>query len=325
VRSRGIAFAVVVVACTLLGGGWVLIASQQAGSTTSDARVRIAKVDAEGNVLVRAVDPRDPRLNGLLSEVRLDGDAAARPVGKLACQRVYASAGRGLCLAVAPSGVDYEARIFDSRYRVRHELALPGLPSRARVSPSGRWGAVTTFVSGDSYAAPGTFSTRTWLIDMRAGRQVADLEQFSLERDGETLDVPDLNYWGITFARDDDRFYATVSTGGKRYLVEGSLDDRSLRVLRENVECPSLSPDETRLAFKKRVGAPEDWRLHVLDLATMREHPLAETRSIDDQAEWLDDETVMYGDGEDVWALRADGGGRPLRLLRSADSPARMD
>ena len=37
------------------------------------------------------------------------------------------------------------------------------------------------------------------------------------------------------------------------------------------------------------------WRLSVLDLATMKGHHLAETRSVDDQVEWLNDTTVVYG------------------------------
>ncbi|GGO28545.1 TolB-like translocation protein [Microbispora bryophytorum] len=56
------------------------------------------------------------------------------------------------------------------------------------------------------------------------------------------------------------------------------------------MECPSLSPDGTRIAFKKRAaGLPEDapWRLYVLDLRTMRETPVAERRGVDDQAVWL--------------------------------------
>ena len=113
-------------------------------------------------------------------------------------------------------------------------------------------------------------------------------------------------------------------TGGKRYLVEGSIRERSVRVLRDNVECPSLSPDETRIAYKKRVGAADEWRLHVLDLDTMRETALAEKRSIDDQAEWLNDDVVVYSDGQVVWAVRADGRGAPRRLLRDAASPTSM-
>jgi len=39
-------------------------------------------------------------------------------------------------------------------------------------------------------------------------------------------------------------------------------------VIDEDVEYPSLSPDETRIAFKRRQGS--NWRLHVLDLDTKR-------------------------------------------------------
>jgi dipeptidyl aminopeptidase/acylaminoacyl peptidase len=332
--SRGLVFIAIALGCLLLGGGWVVISSKDA-STTSTARVELASdgpseaqsdpdaaVKLDGELLVRTVDPDDPRLNGRLARLAPGAGKPARDSGRLACQRVDMAAGAGLCLALAPSGVEYRALIFDRRYHVRHELALSGLPSRARVSPRGRWGAVTTFTSGDAYAAPGAFSTRTWVIDMRSGRRVADLERFTAMKDGKRLDSPDLNYWGVTFARDEDTFYATLSTGGRRYLVKGSLAERRVELLRTNVECPSLSPDGRHLAYKKRVGEVQEWRLHVLDLKTDRDVELAERRSIDDQAEWLNDETVVYGDGRSVWAVRADGGGRPQRLLARAASPA---
>jgi hypothetical protein len=326
-RSRRIAFGVLAAACVLLGGIWVLVASQNAGSTTSDARVSVAasKLKAEGRLLVRAVDPVDERLNGQVERIRLEAErGGATRLAGLECARVHMAGGRGLCLALAASGVDYRVRLFDGRHRVVEDSPLDGLPSRARVSPGGRYGAFTSFVSGHSYAADGGFSTQTLLVDMRDGRELANLEDFTATRDGRRIDAPDFNYWGVTFARDEDRFYATLATGGDRYLVEGSVSGRSVRVLRENVECPSLSPDGTRLAYKKRVGGPEDWRLHVLDLRTMRDTPLAERRSIDDQAEWLDDDVVLYGDGQDVWGVRSDGAGTPRRLLRRAASPTRL-
>ena len=60
----------------------------------------------------------------------------------------------------------------------------------------------------------------------------------------------------------------------------------------------------------------------MLDLATMRETPLAETRSVDDQAEWLDDDRVLYGIDGEVWVVSADGTGKPSRYMAEADSPA---
>ncbi len=131
-----------------------------------------------------------------------------------------------------------------------------------------------------------------------------------------------MNFWGVTFTRDSDRFYATLATGGNIYLVEGSVRERTLRTIHDDVECPSLSPDETRIAYKKRAGpGGKRWRLHVLDLTTMREAPLAETRSVDDQVEWLDDRRVLYGLEEQIWMAPADGSGSPRRFAERGDSP----
>jgi hypothetical protein len=60
----------------------------------------------------------------------------------------------------------------------------------------------------------------------------------------------------------------------------------------------------------------------MLDLATMTETPLAETRNIDDQAEWLDDHTVLYGDGENIYQVPADGSGTPSMFIADGLSPA---
>ncbi|MCZ9337488.1 TolB-like translocation protein, partial [Streptomyces sp. TRM76130] len=86
----------------------------------------------------------------------------------------------------------------------------------------------------------------------------------------------------------------------------------------------------TRVAFKKRVLSRTDlWREYVLDLRTLRETPLAERHSVDDQAAWLDDDTLAYAlpaDGEvgssDLWSVPADGSGSPRLLIRGASSPA---
>src|SRR5262249_35103742 len=157
------------------------------------------------------------------------------------------------------------------------------------------------------------------------GAVVADLESFQVEKDGRPIAASDFNFWGVTFARDGNRFYATLGTGDTRYLVEGDIAARRMRVLRDGVECPSLSPDGTRLAFKKRIGTgePAFWRLTVLDLATMQESALAETRSVDDQAEWLNDRFLLYTPSipsPGIWMVPADGGGQPQLLLANATS-----
>jgi Tol biopolymer transport system component len=149
---------------------------------------------------------------------------------------------------------------------------------------------------------------------------LANLEKFDVTRDGKPFKAIDFNFWGVTFTRDERRFYATLSTGGEFYLVEGDIASRQARVIAEGVECPSLSPDEKRIAFKRRQG--NDWRLHVLDLETKREVALAETRSVDDQVEWLDDDRILYGLIQDVWVVRADGSGVPRIYIPNALSPA---
>ena len=217
----------------------------------------------------------------------------------------------------------YVALTLNADLQPIHRIPLSGAPTRARVSPDGRYGAATVFVFGHSYA-DANFSTQTTMIDMSSGTSLGDLEEYATTRDGATWASEDFNFWGVTFAQaDSDVFYATVRSAGKTYLVEGDVEARTMRVLRENVECPSLSPDGTRIAFKKLIeGLVGQWRLHVLDLATMEETPLAETRNIDDQVEWLDDENVLYADGQDVWTVPSDGGGSPRLFIPEALSPA---
>ncbi|MFD7078779.1 hypothetical protein [Streptomyces sp. NPDC059918] len=261
---------------------------------------------------------------------RHDGAGPPPATGGPACERFYAAGERALCLRKLPGlPARTQALVLDRRLREVKRLTVPGIPNRARVSASGNVLSWTAFAVGDSYAATG-FSTRTSILDLRTGYLVKSMEEIPLTIGGTRYHAPDVNYWGVTFAADDNRFYATVSTRGRTHLVEGDLHDWSAKALRENVECPSLSPDNTRIAFKKKVSddpaAP--WRLYVLDLADLREHPLAETRGVDDQAAWLDDETVGYalpggeGRAEDIWSVPADGTGEPRLLVPGGSSPA---
>jgi hypothetical protein len=65
----------------------------------------------------------------------------------------------------------------------------------------------------------------------------------------------------------------------------------------------------------------------VLDLDTLKVVTTAETRNVDDQADWLDERTLAYGlqrsDGvNDVWTVPADGSGAPRLLVHQANSPS---
>lgn len=324
---RRLAFALVATACVLVAGSYVAYATLYgSGSDTSDgvvpeARATLERLGVDATYVVFQNARRDDDYARIaLASKNLP---RRRIIAGRACERVYFASARALCLVPVQGSVyfqfAYEAVILDGGLEQRGQVELPGIISRARISPDGRYGATTGFVTGHSYRDKG-FSTYTALIDMNTGSKITDLERFTVTRDGKTIRSPDFNFWGVTFARASDRFYATLSTRGKTYLVVGSVRGRHMRVLHENVECPSLSPDETRVAYKKREG--KGWRLSVLDLSTMRETPLAEARSVDDQAEWLDDEHVLYGLGADVWRVRADGTGRPALFLRDALSPA---
>ena len=135
----------------------------------------------------------------------------------------------------------YQALSFDEEFERLHSFNLAGTPSRTRVSPNGRFAAVTVFVTGDSYT--GGFFTRTTLIDLALEKMIGDLEEFQVTNKSQPFKKVDFNFWGITFAPDGEKFCATLASGGRLYLVEGSTSTRELRVLREGVECPSFSPD----------------------------------------------------------------------------------
>jgi hypothetical protein len=328
-RGRIIAFAVLALAC-VAGVAVAVVAgiAQSDGSPETSAAARSALREAESErrsvVVFRALKAGRPEGEGQMA-VSAANQPAARTLESMRCDRSYFAAGRGLCLARSRGFAEgYEARIFDSEFQVGASIAVDGVPSRARISSDGRYGAVTMFVSGHSYAEAGTFSTQTTLLDLRSGKAISELEQFAVMRGQRRITAVDMNFWGVTFSPgDSDRFFATLATGGKTYLIEGSVSRRTARVIHVNVECPSISPDGTRIAYKRRTESDSDpWRLTVLDLATMRETPLAETRSVDDQAEWLDDDRVLYGVDGAVWVVPADGTGEPTRFMAEADSPA---
>ncbi|MFJ3783562.1 hypothetical protein [Streptomyces sp. NPDC090093] len=311
---------IIVLALVLLGGGATAYTLRAASGRTG-----AADTADPGFVLVGGSGALYARDTASGRVARVDPSApGGRTVGGPSCDRFHAAGPTALCLQRRP-GVPARsyAIVLDRKLREIRRIALPGIPSRARVSASGNMLSWTMFATGDSYARS-SFSTRTSILDLRTGYLVKNMELIPLTLGGRRYHAPDVNYWGVSFAADDNRFYATVSTNGRTHLVEGDVEKWSARALRENVECPSLSPDGTRLAFKKRVSAgPRDpWRLYVYDLRTGREHPVAEWRGIDDQALWTDARTLAYGYGGAVWSVPADGTGTPRRLAAGASSPA---
>ncbi|MEU1420497.1 TolB-like translocation protein [Kitasatospora sp. NPDC005751] len=335
-RTRVLILLVAVVLLGAVGTGAVLHAADnstrtkqaQPGAPVVTPGPVSLRPPAGGRQLVFRNMAWGPHLDELVS-VPADQPDGPRTSSGVQCLRFYAAAGTGICLRAERGALQdtYRAVVLDDHLRELKSFPAAGIPTRSRVSPSGHLAAWTVFVSGDSYAGT-DFSTRSSIVDVRDWNLRENLETFAVIKDGKPYQASDVNVWGVTFA-DDNTFYATVATGGRTHLVRGDLAARTLTTLHENVECPSLSPDGTRIAYKKRVpGLSEDspWRLYVLDLATMTETATAEQRNVDDQAVWVDDATLLYalpGDfGADLWTVPADGDGLAERVLEAAVAPA---
>lgn len=269
---------------------------------------------------------------GMAATVALANPAGPRTIGATPCERLYWAGAGVVCLSTNRGlATTFGAAVYDADWQQQQNWSLSGIPSRTRVSPDGSLVATTVFVSGHSYAGTG-FSTDT-VIRSIGGLAIAEnLEDFTLLVNGEQVTASDRNIWGVTFVPGQpDSFYATAASSGRHWLVRGSLANRTLTAMHDGVECPSISPDGTRIAFKKSTGSglTPHWNIAVLELATGEETVLSEDRSVDDQIEWLDDNTLLYGlprTGEagdsDVWRIQAKAGGRPELYLEHAWSPS---
>jgi hypothetical protein len=267
---------------------------------------------------------------GLVASVPLDDPSAARTVTAQACDRVYATNSYEMCLHVDRGVVTtFNATLFDPSWKALKNWPLPGIPSRTRISADSKLVAQTSFITGSSYAAVG-FSTQT-TISTTSGKDYGNIEDFRFTVDGVPVTAADRNFWGVTFASDDNTFYATGASAGHTWLVRGDLAAHTLTAIHETAECPSLSPDGTKVAYKKNVstnGTPY-WTLAVLDLASGKETVLPVKDNVDDQAEWLNDSTLLYGLADpkvvgdsNVFSVAADGSSAPKLFLAHAWSPS---
>jgi hypothetical protein len=332
-RARLLVLAAVVVLAVAGTAAYVVNVRGERGrevaAAPKKAVTNMASVTSGPHVVFRSTAVGDDY--GKVATVALDDPAGPRAYAPVTCDRVYARSNESVCLYSQPGLVTtYKAEVLGPDWSVRRSLPLSGVPSRARLSPDSDYVATTTFVTGHDYNSPGTFSTETLVTNLSGGPSV-NVESFKLMVDGKQITAKNRNVWGVTFTPGDDIFYATAASGPKTWLVRGSLRNKTLTSLREDAECPSLSPDGTRVAFKTRNGEPAgQWRIAVYDLTSGKSTLLAEKHSVDDQIEWLDNQNVLYGlprtgtgaSASDVWTVAADGTGSPKIFIPDGWSPA---
>lgn len=299
--------------------GLCLVVPEAAAQTVKTVMVRHASkgVDAGRVDLLNATN------GSLLSSLPLRCDRAHVGANVLAC--LHSVAGQGLKFDLA-----------DRQGKVGFTLSFPNVlsASRVRVARDGAMAAFTGFTAGHSYVGT-DFSTRTYLVDVNKKRILADVSTFKVIETAQLkLAGKRINVWGVSFdPLRSNRFVATVGAAGQVFLAEGDIGQKTLSLLRAEMECPSISPDGKRIAFKRRNGAG-GWLPAVYEIATGRELVIKEVRSVDDQIEWLDNATLLYelehspgagsNDG-DVMKRNADGSGSSILLRRDAGSPAALD
>ena len=338
-QQRRKLFVWVVLGCIALGVGYTAWVILRAGSNAAQANPQLPMAGPEELQAVQSgphlvfLREAGPHF-GQVAVSGLDPEFSSSLQTALRCDRVHYAAGNGICLIYDTSTaaqdplapIPVQVSLFGSDFQPRHQFMAEGIPSRARISPDGKYAAYTLFVTGHSYADP-SMSTATVLLETATGASLGNLEEFETWKDGQLFRAPEFNFWGVTFAEDSNLFYATLRNGYTTYLVQGDVAARKLTILRENVECPSLSPDGTRIAFKKLID--NRWQLTVLNLATMQETPLAEPEGIDDQVEWLDNNRILYQKDAlelpkkaSMFVIPADGSGQPELFLSNSTSPA---
>ena len=264
---------------------------------------------------------------GLVGYIDPQGE---RHITELECSRLDLNDRGGICLsATAGLGGTGRGVILDASLEPSLRFGV-NEPSRAAVSPDGSVVAWTGFSLGHSYLNSGEFATTTQLISVDRSIGVNLETVFTTYRDGVEVDDFDRNYWGVTFV-DNDLFYATLGLGDGTSIVEGRVSTSRIDVAFDKATCPEVSPDGATIVAKERRG--DFFQVISIDVASGTRRDLGETRSVEDQVEWSDDDTILYAlpnldegtDAQpvfDVYALDVAPGSEPRLVVPFADSPA---
>src|SRR5436190_4906528 len=177
--SRGLLFAVLSAICLVFAVGYVAWAALRHDTTVEGAAAKeVISVPISayaGGDLTTALQ-KEPQVVFLSTSARsyvgpvaflpLGAPGGPRAMSPLVCDRVHFAAGNGLCLVSHGGDLlpTFDAYFLDPDFQTRHVVPLNGSPSRARISPDGRYASSTVFVTGHSYA-DGHFSTETILYD----------------------------------------------------------------------------------------------------------------------------------------------------------------
>ncbi|MGY1733785.1 TolB family protein [Geodermatophilus sp. SYSU D01045] len=302
-------------------------AAAAAADEAARARLAVEDVLAVPHLVVRTTEPGPSY--GQVALVPLSDPDGPRAVLDLSCERISAVERGAICLQEVPGLVTtYRAVLLDGDLTEVGTQDLGGIPSRARMSSGGSYAASTVFVTGHAYT-DAQFSTETVITEMAGRTSLGNLETWTTLRDGVAVTAEDRNFWGVSFVGDGPAFYATMGTGGERYLVRGDVTTRTLTVAAENGACPSVSADGTTVVLKEQDPESRNDHFVALDLASGGRTPLTEGRIVDDQVTWLDDGRVLYSVGKgvassvdfDVWVADVDGG-QPVLLVPDASSPS---
>jgi hypothetical protein len=284
-------------------------------------------VSATGDVTLTAGNRMLYVVEGHVASVSLADTASSSQgnpvVSDLLCATVYAAHGTGICLR-KNNAVSWSATVLDRNLKATSTWPMAGAPALARVSPSGRMVAWTALTKGTSLS--GSFSAVTSVVDTVEGEEVKDLSEFSARVGRAHKATKEFQVWGVTFI-DDDRFLATVSADGKRYLARGLLSARTLTTIAPDVTNPALSPDGTRVAFVRTGSSSSDDRLAVMDLRTRAVRNVGDQPGVIDQPVWFDAETIGYvvrdaAGHSTIWSTGLAPTDRPELVLDNAGSPS---